>query len=324
MFKKFKQKLGIRLSHYPKLWNFSLTINGILFHWDKRQHDKSFGSLNPSLRFYVVRPRGVREGLLSMYFFVLDELKKAFSQGFIPIVDWQNYETQYNVDFPVNGTRNAWEYYFEQPSKYTLDEVYQSRNVRLSGWVLWNVTATNATQSPFTLSPFKRTEIMPVKKYVKDLAEEKISSDRIDDMIGVLARGTDYTKLKPGQHPVAPSPEMLSEKLDEFLKQYGERKIFLATEDANVYSFFKKKYGDLIYTTDQERNLVEQYSGQYYLAQELNVENMYKFGLDYIVKMICLSRCKYLIAANTAGSRFARLFNNGHYADEYVFDLGMY
>lgn len=166
------------------------------------------------------------------------------------------------------------------------------------------------------------TEVMPVKEYIQNLAQEKIASGRIEDMIGVLARGTDYTKLKPAGHPIAPSPEMLSAKVDEFMKIYGDRKIFLATEDMEIYSFFRKKYGDLIYSTDD--NLIGNYSGRDYLAQEINPENRYRFGLDYLVKMICLSRCRYLIAADTAGSRFARLFNNGHYAGEYVFSLGVY
>ena len=165
-------------------------------------------------------------------------------------------------------------------------------------------------------------EVMPVKEYIQKFAQEKIASGRIEDMIGVLARGTDYTKLKPAGHPIAPSPEMLSAKIDEFLKIYGDRKIFLATEDTEIYSFFSKKYGGLIYSTDN--NLIGSYSGRDYIAQEISPQNRYKFGLDYLVKMICLSRCKCLIAADTAGSRFARLLNNGHYAGEYVFSLGVY
>ncbi|MBQ6973020.1 MAG: hypothetical protein IJP86_11790 [Synergistaceae bacterium] len=51
---------------------------------------------------------------------------------------------------------------------------------------------------------------------------------------------------------------------------------------------------------------------------------MYKFGLDYLVKMLCLARCRCLIASSTAGSTFARLVNNGKYAEDYVFDLGVY
>ena len=136
-------------------------------------------------------------------------------------------------------------------------------------------------------------------------------------MIGLLVRGTDYLSLKPKGHDIPPTAEQAAEKLDEFLAKYGERKIFLATEDENIYAFFKNKYGDMIYTTDN--NLIHEYSGSDYLAHETKNVNGYQFGLDYLVKMICLSECKYFIASNTCGSMFARLLNNGRYVEDYNF-----
>ena len=134
----FKRNLGFYVQHNRFLRGIATDINLALFHWDKRQQDKSFGPLNPSLRFYVIRPSGTDEGLLSLYLGTVSKVHRCLDEGFVPVVDWQNYKTQYNVDFPVNGTYNAWEYYFGQPCSYTLDEVYQSRNVRLSGWLLRN------------------------------------------------------------------------------------------------------------------------------------------------------------------------------------------
>ncbi len=162
----------------------------------------------------------------------------------------------------------------------------------------------------------------PVKQYIHDLAAEKVKAFGINDMAGVLVRGTDYTKLKPAGHPVSPSPEQAAQKLDEFLAQYGRRKIFLATEDADIFAFFRDRYGDLIFTSDN--NLVSNYSGSDYIASYIRAENKYQFGLDYLVKMICLSQCRYLIASKTAGTEFALLLNDGRYHDKYVFDLGTY
>ena len=82
------------------------------------------------------------------------------------------------------------------------------------------------------------------------------------------------------------------------------------------------KYGELIYTTD--KNLITNYSGHDYIGCEIESENKYRFGLDYLVKMICLSECKCLIASLTAGSRFARLLNHNRYTEEYIFNLGRY
>lgn len=163
---------------------------------------------------------------------------------------------------------------------------------------------------------------VPVKKYIREIADEKIKSNGINDMFGLLVRGTDYIKIKPAGHAVAPTPEQAAEKLDEFILKYGSRKIFLATEDENIYKFFLDKYGSLIYTSD--KNLVKNYSGRDYVANEIKSKNMYQFGLDYLVKMICLSECKFLIASKTAGSEFAQVFNHGRYIEKYIFNLGVY
>ncbi len=139
MFKRLKRKAGFIISRSKILMPIFRKINLILFHWDKRRQDKSFGNLNPSVKFYVIRSSGADEGLLSLYLGRLKEIHRCIHEGFIPIIDWENYKTQYNVDFPVNGTKNAWEYYFEQPCGYSLEEVYKSKNVRLSGWSLSNL-----------------------------------------------------------------------------------------------------------------------------------------------------------------------------------------
>ena len=43
-----------------------------------------------------------------------------------------------------------------------------------------------------------------------------------------------------------------------------------------------------------------------------------------MVKMILLSKCKYLISSITQGSKFSYALNGGKYIDEYIFNLGLY
>ena len=315
-FLELKRKLGLWITHHEFIGKIAVKINLALFHWNKRQINKSFGPINPDKKFYVIRSNGKDEGLLSLYLGRLRDIDYLLNNGYIPVIDYQNYKTQYNIDSPVDGTTNAWEYYFHQPSEYTLEEVYKSKNITLSGWKFINETfpEKNITLDMFSLAP--------IKQYILDKAHEKINHDGINEMIGVLVRGTDYTRLRPAGHPIPPSPEIASQKLDEFLSEFPDSRIFLATEDETIYSYFFAKYGQKIYTTDT--NLIINYSGQDYISSEITQKNKYQFGLDYLVKMICLSECKCLIASQTAGVNFARILNNKRYKKEYIFDLGKY
>ena len=85
-------------------------------YWDKFV---SFGKLHKNKIFYIIR-RSPGAGLFSNVIYVLNQIKIAELNNFIPIIDMQNFTTIYNEK--INGTFNAWEYYFEKINKYTLDE----------------------------------------------------------------------------------------------------------------------------------------------------------------------------------------------------------
>ncbi len=56
---------------------------------------------------------------------------KTRQLGYELLVDMKNYYTEYS-GLDRYGIVNVWEDYYEQPSKYTLDEAYQSKKVILS------------------------------------------------------------------------------------------------------------------------------------------------------------------------------------------------
>ncbi len=106
----------------------------------KEETHKSFGEKNPDKVFYIVKRDLEREGLMSYANNFLGHIVYASEQGWIPVVDMQNYRNTYleEADF---GKKNAWEFFFKQPTKYSLEEAYQSKNVVIS----------NGQPSPFRL-----------------------------------------------------------------------------------------------------------------------------------------------------------------------------
>ena len=89
---------------------------------------KSFGAKNKDKIFYVIRG-SPDAGLFSNVTFILNHLKIAEKFKFVPVIDMENFPNIYNEKKPLYGNLNSWNYYFKNINKYTLKEVYKSKNI---------------------------------------------------------------------------------------------------------------------------------------------------------------------------------------------------
>lgn len=136
-FHKIKRKLNIFMSNITWLKNvyqILIKCNYIIFHWDERKRMIHPGKRDSHNTYYVIRPRGKSEGLLSSWFYVFENVKWALEKNYIPYVDFETENCQYYVANTINGTNNAWEYFFRQPKMLSKQELKEKKNVLLSGW----------------------------------------------------------------------------------------------------------------------------------------------------------------------------------------------
>ncbi|MDO4556725.1 MAG: hypothetical protein Q4B70_16550, partial [Lachnospiraceae bacterium] len=91
-----------------------------------------------------------------------------------------------------------------------------------------------------------------------------------------------------------------------------------------IYDSLYEEFGEKIKLVSFD-TFVRGYTGQDVLSRSnvLNADKK-KRGQDYLVKMVLLSKCKYLISSVTQGSKFSYILNGGAYSDEYIFNLGLY
>lgn len=292
----------------------------------------SYGEKNPGIVFYVIRPRiDGTEGLMSLFINVLRNLLYADSKGYVPVVDFKNYHTQY--DDNINGETNSWNFYFTQPSNYTLEEVYSSKNVILSGLEIhWYrpmlLEKSMERENLKTLNDFVSKRI-----YFSDRVLNAVKSEeerlKIDycTTIGLYLRGTDYIALRPSGHPIQPTAEQAESVVDEYIRKYGAEYIFLVTEDAYIYDSIKTKYGEACKIVSND-SFIKHYSGKKFLSHDKSVNELnqspYVRGLNYLVKLIILSKCRYFVGGDTMGSHAANIFSGDGYKDAYMFNLGLY
>lgn len=268
-------------------------------------------------------------GLFAYFITNVAWIEYALRKNYIPVIDMQNFQNVYHKEGEV-GKVNTYEYFFKQPAGISVEEALSSKKSR---YVWKNIPDFHPNES---LDFFVNKEIVDyyraiVKKYVvfqddvKEILEkarvEILGEDGKQRVLGVLARGTDYTDLKPYFHPVQPTVEEFMEKIDSYKVKYNCQKIYVATEDEKILQKLKQKYGeDLLYSNQkrvQETNTFLNYN------KEFVGEEPYRNGLDYLTSIYLLSKCNGLIAGRTSGTVGTMLLAED-YEFWYIFSKGRY
>lgn len=282
-------------------------------------------------KYYVIYRSAGGAGFFSNYAWVLGHVIFARKFGYIPVVDMENYPTLYSEDLPVDGTVNAWNYYFEDVSDISLQEVYEKGNYVLGKDMPLHKYAEKYCEPKYRF-PTPRTVsyyapyIESYLKVRKDLREEfdadwKRKAVSSGQVLGIHIRGTDM-KNDLG-HPMPADAQTYLKKVREFLKTHLDiNKIFLATDENDVKEVFENEFRDTAYTlfmneafrvwdTDAKRK-----TG----LHELKVENArplhkYLLGKEVLRDAWFLHKCDYLICGYSNISNVAILWNENRYKE---------
>ena len=296
-------------------------------YWKERKVCK--GLENKDKIFYIARRREVYVGLFSFFLVFVNNIKKAVEQGYIPIIDMQSTSNIYLKNEEI-GHINAWEFFFKQPMGYTLKDIMNSRNIIVGsgycGEMFPYKDVNYLLDSEGGIAEYKKI----VKQYflLSEEAEKEVDKAytrliaKEDKVLGVLARGTDYTGNRPSGHPVQPTLEQLFRETDKVMKEYKCNKIFLGTEDFDIYTAFVKRYSEKVVTN---RNDFVEYHGENSIGKLINnqVTDVKREGMDYLVTIVILSKCNCFIGGNTSGTVGVMLLEKG-FEYKYIFDLGLY
>lgn len=333
----FKQVIG----QYKK-WKFVPATKNILYHWIGRESRRSFGEKNPDKTFYVIRSVdcdskfyiGARLNLMANYFYVVSHLFYAEKKGWIPVVDEMNYPVYNSVDKPINGSRNPWEYYFVQPSPYSLEEVYQSKHVILSkqSWFGEYDMGYDSKQysNPVIIEEFGRILDKiplnePTYKFVEKVYKEYfIPEERV---LGVSYRYGGHAKgcyCQGDGHPIQLEVEELLPMVVGLMKEWKMEKIFLTSDEETIVEIFKKQFGSKIIVLPRKRRKRGEEANKERYKQLYAPENIHETTLGYLVEMELLSRCNALIGTVTSGIRYAVVKNKMNYEYCNIVDHGLF
>lgn len=302
-------------------------INRLYIKIKWREHKVSWGNENPDKVFFVIRRATCKVGLFSYVMTNMGLVKQAVEKGYIPVIDMQNNANSYLEENEV-GRKNAWEFYFEQPEGYSLSDITKSRNVILSNGL---ITSKNCYPGKEIITERESLKIwrdfflkyLKVKKEIRDEAEflyqTAFGKERV---LGVLCRGTDYRNTHPKNHPVQPEPDEVIRKAWEVMEEFSCTRIYLATEDDDIFQKFKDAFGRQLWVTEAKR---------YANTGTANINDMeggrenerYLKGKEYLINILLLTQCDCLVAGS-AGGTYGALLMSEKYEYEYVYNLGLY
>lgn len=302
-------------------------VDGLYVRYKWRERKVSFGEENPDKTFFVIRRATCKVGLFSYVMTNMGLVKQAVDKGYIPVIDMQGNANTYLEDEEV-GRKNAWEFYFEQPCGYTLEDISKSKNVILSSGLITKENiypgkeiAVNKEESMEWRSLFAKYLRVrkDIEREVNALYDKMFGKNRV---LGVLCRGTDYINNRPKNHPVQPEPEEVIKKAVEIMERYRCERIYLATEDDEIYRKFRKALGSKLCVT-QAKRCAESGKANINDISYQREKDRYLKGKEYLENIMLLAKCNYLVAGSVGGT-YGALLMSGGYDYEYVYDLGLY
>lgn len=299
-----------------------------------QEKHKNFGNLNPEKTFYVIRRRPPGWGFFSNIFFVLQGLEYAQKNGYIPIVDMENYWVgELSSLRKINGTHNAWCYFFNQVSEYSLEEVYKSKNVILSNgsnilgnknW-LTNRNITFATSySLLTSAKVILDKYLSLNdetlKFVKSIKNE-LQWDG-NNTLGVFIRGTPYFQDIHFPDKTVPNLEYFISEIKYLLSKKSIKYMYVSTEDYRVYNLVCSEFKNIVIIPsiryDSKKKVMDWETSQKMTHVDGLVKMGYEKTLPYLVEINLLISCVDFIGTFSNASAFVLASRNLDKGDNFL------
>ena len=267
----------------------------------------------------MILQRGNTEvGFFSDYIVFLRMIEEAIERNYIPVVDRKTIK---NIFFPAGDEINTWECFFEQPMKYTLDDI---------DYCNMDISINHIPSSVFPVS-IMHCQDEAVVKYWRNIAKRFIRfkpdilkhlQNNYKDILGnkrVLGVSVreGYIKLSEGEpqkiagHPIQTDITELLAFTEKYLSIWNCDYVYITCQTIETQLLFEKKF--------REKTIIYNRSRCQYCdlpeGSEIikNKDNYFSFEheLEYVTEMYLLSKCTAFICSENSGSEAAFIMSEG-------------
>lgn len=292
-----------------------------------------YGILHPQKVIYFIKEDNKELGFFAMYRYWIEYLYFADICGYAPVI-YSGPDFPYHENGKVNGTNNAFEYYFNQPTSVSVQSAKISRNVvnadavqrQMVELVLtgkhsnYKVNKRYMSMMAYTVNKYMRFNEFTWEYISNGLNQLNIKGERI---LGVHIRGTDF-RSGYFNHPVFVTEQEYYREIDLLLARKLYSRIFVATDDIRILNNFKRKYGEQVCFYDDIKRSNRNQSVAF--SKDVRCNHKYYLGLEVIRDMYTLSKCTGLVAGVSQVAICAqinKLARKEHYENLKIIDNGL-
>lgn len=299
---------------------------------------RSYGEKNPDKVFFVMRLTKCGIGLFASLFLYAGAIEYAEKSGALPMIDLKNCFVMGLQEVEQCGKENAWEYYFQQPTQgYTLEEVYQSKNVVLCDTFDWNNPVWYDMFPTDSHTLHKWSSIIRRYFKLKPKIEEKCNElfkmklQTRGRVLGVCVRNgyvanQDEKSGFSNFHPVQASLQEYISYINEYMDKWDCDYVYIMADDAYVMQEMCKEFGEKCIYLNRSRvkyyedgKIIKNMRDRFPADRKL-VDN----NISYIYDTYLLSKCTSFLSGNCGGGRMAYYWNDGAYEHVKVIEKGRY
>jgi hypothetical protein len=230
-------------------------------------------------------------GFFSIVTSTLARFHLASEMGAIPVVDLESHDSVYQEKEPINGTRNVWEYYFEQPGGRGLSEVEPGAIVNDGTWP--KGYPYDLSHSPVYREMWDRyVRLNPVsKKFVED---SQVALGVGKKTLAVHYRGQEMRTAKG--HRLPPTISQTNSALSWALDNYDFDNIFLVTEAQQYVDTFSRKWGQRLTTSPSFRL---RHRNSYTVSPAPRRNHKYLLGQEALRDALLMAECGGLVCGRS-------------------------
>jgi hypothetical protein len=273
-------------------------------------HDPDCSAPSPA-RHLLIATRAYC-GLWSMFFQVIGLIRHAERYGLEPVVYFNDAICWWSND-GYNGSRNAWEYFFEPVGRVSAIELLATKNGSLEHASIQQIQAAlpdDIVMSDYILDHvghYDHTEgqrqeyasIVERRISVKSEVLAKLNANLVEELsrgaTAVHYRGTDkfYESARQSVHEYY---DALQHRVDP------SHKLFVATDDAPFLEWMIATYGDRVRYTQAARSYDQ-------TALHLGPQRGPQQAEECLLDVLLMAKCQHLVHGNSSVTNGVLVFN---------------